>query len=76
MPVCETCGNDYDKAFQVVMGGKAHAFDSFECAIPALAPRCAHCGTRIIGHGMERAAHVCCGHCAGMQGVEALRDRA
>ena len=27
--------SDYDKAFQVVMNGKAHTFDSFECAIHA-----------------------------------------
>ena len=39
MPVCETCGNNYDKAFQVVMGGETHTFDSFECAIQKLAPR-------------------------------------
>src|SRR5262245_3628381 len=41
---CETCGNDYDKAFQVTKGGVTHTFDSFECAIHALAPTCAHCG--------------------------------
>jgi hypothetical protein len=39
MATCETCGNDYDKAFQVTMNGKAHTYDSFECAIHALAPR-------------------------------------
>ena len=33
MPGCETCGNEYDKAFQVVMNGRSHTFDSFECAI-------------------------------------------
>lgn len=32
MAVCEHCGNDYDKSFQVVMSGKTHNFDSFECA--------------------------------------------
>ena len=37
---CETCGNTYDKAFEVVMGGTTHTFDSFQCAIYALAPRC------------------------------------
>ena len=36
---CEVCGNVYDKAFQVVMQGASHTFDSFECAIQALAPR-------------------------------------
>ena len=29
MQKCEGCGNEYDKSFQVVMGGKAHVFDSF-----------------------------------------------
>jgi hypothetical protein len=28
MPVCEVCGNDYDKAFQVIRDGEAHTFDS------------------------------------------------
>lgn len=36
------------------MNGQAHTFDSFECAIHALAPTCKHCGTRIIGHDLER----------------------
>jgi hypothetical protein len=77
MPVCETCGNSYDKAFEVVMHGASHTFDSFECAIQALAPTCAHCGTRIIGHGLERdGTFYCCSHCAGQAGVQGLRDRA
>ena len=53
MPVCETCGNDYDKTFKVVMAGKEHTFDSFECAVHALAPKCKNCGCRILGHGLE-----------------------
>jgi hypothetical protein len=77
MPVCETCGNDYDKTFEVRMGGDAHVFDSFECAIQALAPNCAQCGTRIIGHGLESGGSMfCCSHCAERQGVQDLRDRA
>ena len=39
---CDTCGNEYDKAFQVTMEGSVHRFDSFECAIEKLAPRCSH----------------------------------
>jgi hypothetical protein len=54
MPVCETCGNDYDKAFEITMMGKTHTFDSFECAIHTLAPQCDHCGVKIAGHGMEK----------------------
>jgi phage terminase large subunit GpA-like protein len=62
---CEVCGNQYDKAFEVRMDGKSHTFDSFECAIHALAPRCAHCACRILGHGMEDAgAMYCCASCA------------
>lgn len=38
MASCEVCGNEYDKAFEVSVEGKAHVFDSFECAIQALAP--------------------------------------
>jgi hypothetical protein len=76
MARCDTCGNDYDKAFQVLMGGKTWTFDAFECAIAKLAPVCAHCGTRVIGHGCEHAGIVyCCAHCAGMAGVKGLDDR-
>lgn len=76
MAICETCGNDYDKTFQVVLSGKAHTYDSFECAIHALAPTCAHCGIRIVGHGLEReGTFFCCEHCAERAGVTGLRDR-
>jgi hypothetical protein len=74
---CETCGNDYDKAFQVMKDGRTHTFDSFECAIHALAPSCAHCSMRIIGHGLEKDGRMyCCAHCASRSGVKELRDRA
>ena len=51
---CETCGNIYEKAFHVSLDGQTHVFDCFECAIEALAPRCAHCHLRVIGHGVEQ----------------------
>jgi hypothetical protein len=47
---CAQSGNDYDKSFEVKMGDRTMIFDSFECAIQALAPVCPHCGCRIIGH--------------------------
>jgi hypothetical protein len=76
MARCETCGNDYDKAFQVSMGGTTHTFDSFECAIHALAPTCENCGIRIVGHGLEKdGTFFCCEHCAEVTGVIGLRDR-
>jgi len=76
MSRCERCGNDYDKSFEVVMDGESHTFDSFECAIAALAPRCTRCETRIIGHGLEAdGSFYCCDHCAEEDGVQGLRDR-
>jgi nitrite reductase/ring-hydroxylating ferredoxin subunit len=76
MERCEVCGNEYDKAFEVVMGGERHVFDSFECAIHALAPRCAHCGVKIAGHGVEADGTIyCCAHCAEQEGVSELQDR-
>lgn len=77
MAVCETCGNDYAKAFTVRMNGKEHTFDSFECAISALAPVCDNCGTRVIGHGVEDdKSYFCSAHCAHAQGVEEAVDHA
>jgi hypothetical protein len=64
---CEVCGNDYDKAFVIrAADGSEHTFDSFECAVHQLAPRCEHCGCAIIGHGEEVDGRMfCCAHCAG-----------
>jgi hypothetical protein len=74
--ICEVCGNDYDRAFQVSGLGKTMTFDSFECAIQALAPTCAHCSCRIVGHGLEARGDIfCCAHCAQQEGVTELRDR-
>jgi len=77
MAKCETCGNDYDKTFTVTKEGESHQFDSFECAIQALAPTCENCGCKIIGHGVEDdGTFFCCAHCAEKQGVTGLEDRA
>ena len=77
MAICETCGNDYDKSFDVISAGKRHTFDSLECAIHALAPPCEHCGCRIIGHGVEAdGAFYCCANCAQHAGVTSVQDRA
>ena len=76
MAQCETCGNDYDKAFEIIMGGVSHTFDSFECAIQALAPTCRHCGCRVMGHGVEANGVIyCCAHCAGQEGAHDVQDR-
>lgn len=76
MARCEVCGNDYDKTFEVLRAGKRHVFDSLECAAHALAPTCAQCGIRILGHGLEADGRFyCCDHCAEKSGVQGLRDR-
>jgi hypothetical protein len=74
---CETCGNQYDRAFELTLGGKTHVFDSFECAIEAVAPRCDTCKCRVIGHGVEADGQIyCCANCAKSAGHAAVRDRA
>jgi hypothetical protein len=76
MAQCEVCGNEYDKTMEITREGETHTFDSFECAIHAIAPTCEHCGCRIIGHGIEAGgAMFCCAHCAEAEGVEGARDR-
>ncbi|QDV25836.1 hypothetical protein [Aureliella helgolandensis] len=76
MGKCETCGNEYDKSFDIVKGGTSHTFDSFECAIHRLAPICECCGCRIIGHGLEADGRFfCCDHCAEKMGIDGLQDR-
>jgi hypothetical protein len=57
-------------------GSVRAAFDSFECAIHALAPTCDNCGIHILGHGLEKeGTFFCCDHCAEAKGVTGLRDR-
>jgi hypothetical protein len=76
MATCEVCENEYDKAFEVVVAGKRHTFDSFECAIHALAPVCPHCHCRVVGHGVEANGQIfCCVHCARTAGKTQLKDR-
>lgn len=73
---CQTCGNEYDKTFEVRVDGTTYTFDCFECAIHELAPMCEHCGVRVIGHGVEVGlAMFCCGHCAHAAGHQAVVDR-
>lgn len=76
MAKCDVCGNEYDKAFQLTTaGGKTMTFDSFECAIHAAAPTCAHCQCKVVGHGVEVGGKIYCGaHCA--QHASGVKDRA
>jgi hypothetical protein len=77
MGKCEVCGNTYDKSFDVTLDGETYTFDSFECAIHMLAPVCAHCDCKIIGHGVEEDDEIyCCAHCASESGAFKVKDRA
>jgi hypothetical protein len=59
----------------VTHDGTTRIFDSFECSIEALAPRCMRCGCRIIGHSVRRgAATFCCEHCAWRAASEAVDE--
>lgn len=76
MPLCEVCGNEYDRAFQVTYEGKTYTFDSLECAAHKLAPRCEHCECTILGHGVDaHGKFYCCAHCARAHGIEGAADR-
>ena len=64
---CEVCGNHYEDSFTVTLADETYVFDCFECAIHALAPTCAHCGCKVIGHGLARDGEIFCGeHCVRM----------
>lgn len=77
MALCDTCGNEYDKTFTVTRDGQTKTFDSFECAIHLMAPSCAHCGCRILGHGVESGTGIyCCASCTRHSGEALLADRA
>ena len=77
MARCEVCGNDYDMSFEVHAQGAVHVFDSFECAVHAMAPVCEHCGCKVVGHGTEgNGSFYCCAHCAEAAGVSGVADRA
>jgi len=60
MATCEVCGNEYDKSFELIAAGARHTFDSFECAIQAIAPICEHCKCRVIGHSVEVGGRFFC----------------
>ncbi|WP_033820588.1 hypothetical protein [Kitasatospora sp. MBT63] len=78
MAVCVVCKNDYWLAFEIkTVSGDTYTFDSFECAMEKLAPRCEYCQVRIVGHGVEVSGKFfCCANCARRDGGlgEQIRD--
>ncbi|MFP5246400.1 MAG: hypothetical protein ACLGH0_06865 [Thermoanaerobaculia bacterium] len=75
MARCDVCGNDYDKSFEIRGPRGNGTFDSFECAIHKLAPVCANCGVKVVGHGVEANGTFYCGaHCARREGATEAVD--
>jgi hypothetical protein len=73
MARCNSCGNEYERSFEVRVGGQSHTFDCFECAIHMLAPICESCGCRILGHGVQsNDLMFCSAHCARARGIQGL----
>lgn len=74
MERCDVCGNRYAHAFRVILAdGSDGVFDCLECAIERIAPRCRHCGCRVIGHGVESAGVIfCCNHCVRASSSDAV----
>lgn len=76
MAMCKVCGNEYAHAFEIVRNGQSSTYDCFECAIQDMAPTCAHCQCRVIGHGIAAGEQIyCCAHCAREQDVAGVADR-
>lgn len=72
---CETCGNHYGPLMAIQINGQEHLFDCFECAIHSLAPRCANCGVKVLGHGVEVNNTIyCSAHCGRAKGERGFCD--
>ena len=66
MSKSETCSNQNSPFFEVVVtkDGVTRTFDSFDCAIEAMAPPCENCGCLITGsNSVEVDTEFCCSAC-------------
>lgn len=57
---CVNCGVNIEKDYILFINGAEFTFDSFECAVNFVAPRCANCNTIIMGHGIKSAEDIYC----------------
>ncbi len=71
MSRCVVCGHNSVGNFSVTLAnGRTYDFDTFQCAIDRLAPRCSRCGIRIIGHPTVVDGGLFCGpHCSQFLGI-------
>lgn len=57
---CVNCGDNIEKDYILFINGAEFTFDSFECAINFIAPRCTNCNTIIIGRGVNVGGDIYC----------------
>ncbi len=67
---CEVCGKSEDKCFEVHLGGERHVFDSFECAIRGLMPKCPLCGNLLLGAAVQVGSLTYCSYACASLAVE------
>jgi hypothetical protein len=73
---CEVCGNGDGGCFEVLLGGVSHIFDSFECAMHAMTPKCEFCGCQVVGHGIKDGSTFFCSYlCANLHTVREYEAR-
>lgn len=57
---CVNCGLNIEKDYILFINGTEFTFDSFECAVNFVAPRCANCNTIIMGRGVHTGGEIYC----------------
>jgi hypothetical protein len=57
---CVNCGVNIEKDYILFINGAEFTFDSFECAVNFVAPRCSCCNTIIMGHGVQTGGEIYC----------------
>lgn len=62
---CVNCGFNIEKDYILFINGTEFTFDSFECAVNFVAPRCANCNSIIMGRGIQQSGDMfCCSTCS------------
>jgi hypothetical protein len=73
MARCEVCGNEYARPMVIRVEDRMGTFDSFECALQAMARGCAQCKGKVIGLGVVSGGSIyCCASCARHAGLAAV----
>jgi hypothetical protein len=57
---CELCGEVSERPFQITQEERVRVFDSFECAVAALAVLCHGCGALVMGKGLVLGSRPFC----------------